>query len=201
MTSPAEAIPGLYERHADTYDRLRGRSLFEKAWLDAFLALAPAGGSILDIGCGCGEPIARYVIEKGFRVSGIDSAPSLIALCRERFADHDWRVGDMRELDLGRGFQGVLAWDSFFHLSFEDQRRMFPIFAAHAEPGAPLMFTSGPEHGEAIGTFGGEALYHASLSPDEYRALLASHGFHVIKQVVEDPDCGGHTVWLARKQA
>ena len=42
---------------------------------------------------------------------------------------------------------------------------MFPRFAAHAQPGAPLMFTSGSEAGEAIGEWQGEPLYHASLEP------------------------------------
>lgn len=104
-------------------------------------------------------------------------------------------------LSLGRRFSGILAWDSFFHLTHEDQRRMFPIFRDHARPGAVLMFTSGPSDGEAIGAFGGDALYHASLSEDEYQALLAANGFTVVKRVAEDPDCGGHTVSPARLEA
>jgi hypothetical protein len=105
----------------------------------------------------------------------------------------------MRRLALGRRFDGLLAWNSFFHLTREDQRAMFPVFAAHASPGAALMFTSGPSDGEAIGSFEGEPLYHASLAPEEYRALLAGHGFAVVAHVAEDAGCGGLTIWLARK--
>ena len=105
----------------------------------------------------------------------------------------------MRCLALGRTFDGLIAWDSFFHLRAVDQRTMFPIFTAHAAPGAALMFTSGPAAGEAIGTFHGEALYHASLDPAEYRALLAANGFDVVAHVAEDAECGGHTVWLAQR--
>jgi hypothetical protein len=61
-----------------------------------------------------------------------------------------------------------------------------------------LLFTSGPAHGEAIGSFGGEALYHASLDEAEYRALLDANGFDVVDHRIEDPECGGHTVWLAQ---
>jgi hypothetical protein len=61
------------------------------------------------------------------------------------------------------------------------------------------MFTSGPSQGEAVGSFEGEPLYHGSLAPEEYRALLAEHGFSVVAHVVEDASCGGHTIWLARK--
>jgi hypothetical protein len=106
---------------------------------------------------------------------------------------------DMRSLQLGQRFAGVLAWDSFFHLHANDQRAMFKVFEAHAQPGAMLMFTSGPAHTEAIGDFEGEPLFHASLSPDEYRSLLTAHHFEVIDFVAEDPQCGRHTVWLARQ--
>jgi hypothetical protein len=74
---------------------------------------------------------------------------------------------------------------------------MFPVFRDHAAPRAALMFTSGPAHGEVIGAFEGEPLYHASLDPDEYRALLMAHGFRVVRHVADDPACNGHTIWLA----
>lgn len=58
---PAYDISARYERHSQAWDRLRGRTLFEKAWLDRFLALIHMDGTILDLGCGSGEPIARHV--------------------------------------------------------------------------------------------------------------------------------------------
>jgi SAM-dependent methyltransferase len=157
----------------------------------------PPGGSVLDLGCGSGEPIARALIPAGCAVTGVDSSPAMIALCQSRFPDARWIIADMRALSLGRRFDGILAWDSFFHLRADDQRQIFAIFRDHAAPGAALLFTSGPRAGIAIGTFEGEPLHHASLDPDDYRALLAAHGFTVIAHVAEDPACGGHTVWLA----
>ena len=75
---------------------------------------------------------------------------------------------------------------------------MFPLCARHAALGAPLMFTSGTGHGTAIGEFEGEPLYHGSLAPEEYRALLTENGFRLLKHQMEDPDCGGLTIWLAQ---
>jgi SAM-dependent methyltransferase len=199
MSSPSERIVSLYQRHADEWDKLRGRlCLLEKRWLDQFVALLPQSASILDIGCGTGQPIARYLIEKGYDVTGIDSSPALIGICKDRFPDQEWIVADMRELSLDRRFDGILAWDSFFHLSPEDQRPMFPIFQRHARQQAALMFTSGHLHGETISTFQDEPLYHGSLDGAEYRSLLRENGFEVVAHVVEDPDCGHHTVWLTQ---
>jgi SAM-dependent methyltransferase len=187
----------LYERHADNFDRDRSRSLQEKAWLDRFLGHVRRSGKVLDIGCGMGEPMARYCLEGGFHVTGIDSSPSMIAMCRARFPHAEWLVADMRDLALNRRFDGLLAWDSFFHLSADDQRAMFPRFARHAESGAPLMFTSGTSEGEVIGSFRGEPLYHASLDTSEYEHLLSTNNFSVQRYVPNDPECGEHTVWLA----
>jgi cyclopropane fatty-acyl-phospholipid synthase-like methyltransferase len=198
VDSPAERIISLYQRHADSFDRARGRGLFEKPWLDRFLALLQPGASILDLGCGSAEPIARHFIEKGCHVTGVDSSPALIDICKSRFPEQHWIVNDMRTLSLGRRFDGILAWDSFFHLCPEDQPQMFSRFKTHAAPHAALMFTSGSVHGEAVGEFQGELLYHGSLDTAEYRSLLEQNGFAVVSHVIEDPDSGGHTVWLAQ---
>jgi predicted TPR repeat methyltransferase len=196
--SESERVIDLYQRHATDWDRERGRCLLEKDWLDRFLALSPPNPSILDMGCGAAEPIARYFIEKGCHVTGIDSSSALIDICKDRFPDQEWFVADMRTLSLDRRFDGILAWDSFFHLCPDDQRQMFLIFRRHARSKAALMFTSGPSHGEATGTYKGEPLYHGSLDGEEYRSLLHQNGFDVVSHVVEDPQCGHRTVWLAR---
>jgi SAM-dependent methyltransferase len=202
MASPSENIVSLYERRAREWvgDRSREKVFIEKSWLDRFCALIAPGGTILDLGCGPGKPMAAYPLARGFNVCGVDSSPTMISFARANFSERDWIIADMRTLALGRKFDAVMAWDSFFHLNHADQRAMFPVFGAHTRPGAPLMFTSGPRHGEAIGQLRGEPLYHASLAPEAYRTLLAAHGFAVIAERMEDPDCGGHSVWLARRQ-
>jgi SAM-dependent methyltransferase len=203
MPSPAEQIIGLYQRHARAWATRRvfqpGR-LMEAEWVDRFLGLLPQRRIMLDLGCGSGEPIDRYLIERGCRLMGVDSSPEMIAFCKDAFPQETWTTGDMRTLSLGRRFDGILAWDSFFHLAHDDQRRMFPIFRAYAVSGTALMFTSGPAHGEAIGEFEGEALYHASLDGAEYRALLDENGFDLVAHEADDPTCGLHTIWLAQSQ-
>ena len=201
MTDAAASIIDLYRRHAAAWTTARGTVLTERVWLDRFVRLVRPEASVLDIGCGSGEPIARHLCGEGHPVTGVDASPEMIALFRANLPDQTAELADMRSLDLGQTYGGLIAWDSFFHLTPDDQRRMFPIFRRHAEPGAPLLFTSGPAFGEAIGTLEGDPLYHASLDPDEYRQLLDRNNFDVVAHVAEDPACTGHTVWLARRRS
>ena len=198
--SASERIVGLYQDNAAAWDAQRGRVLFERGWFEPFAALLPPGAEVLDLGCGSGEPIAHWLIDQGFQLTGVDSSSAMIDLCQARFPASTWIVSDMRALELGRGFGGLVAWHSFFHLSPGDQRPMFERFARHLSPGGLLMFTSGSEEGSAMGEWQGEPLYHGSLSTAEYTRLLEQHGFEVLRHVENDPECGDATIWLARKR-
>lgn len=179
----SRGVAALYERHAAGWDedRRHARPPGESGWIRRFASAAGAGGHVVDLGCGSGEPIGRDLMAAGLRVTGVDASPALIALCAQRFPEQEWLVADMRELALSRQFQGLVAWHSLFHLTPDDQTRMFPVFARHLAPG--------------------EALYHACLAPAEYQSLLDAHGFVVVDHVVEDESCGGATIWFARRAA
>jgi SAM-dependent methyltransferase len=200
MSEFSDRIVSHYERHATEWDADRRKYRWnDRRWHDRFVDALPEHASVLDLGCGGGSPVAVNLVSHGMRVTGVDSSPTLISLCRSRLPEQDWVVADMRDLSLGRSFDGVLAWDSFFHLKPDDQRRMFAVFAAHTAKSAMLMFNSGPGHGESLGCYRGDPLYHASLDTAEYERLLATFGFELIDHIVEDRQAGGRTVWLARK--
>ena len=117
MSQDAEQIVGLYRRHADAWAAARGSRngyrLMEAGWLDRLLGLLPPRRAVLDIGCGSGEPIGRYLVEHGCELTGVDSALEMIDLCQARLPGQAWRVSDMRSLSLGQTFDGIIAWDSF----------------------------------------------------------------------------------------
>jgi SAM-dependent methyltransferase len=132
-------------------------------------------------------------------VTGVDFAPAMLALASARFPGEIWIEADMSRLDLGRRFAGIVAWDSLFHLTADEQRALVPRLADHLLPGGALLFTSGPDAGEAWGSVGGMPVYHASLSPAGYAGLLEASGLIVRAFIAEDRECAGHSVWLARR--
>lgn len=189
----------IYTRHAVQFDGERCKSLLEKVWLDRFLGLLPQEATVLDVGCGSGEPIAGYLIKSGCCVTGIDFADPMLDMARARFPDHRWIIADMRDIDLGEQFDGIIAWHSFFHLTPPDQEAALACFARHLKTGGALMLTVGPEADETAGQVCGEAVYHASLSPGGYRDALNRLKIEVVQFVANDPDCDFASVLLAKK--
>lgn len=200
MNHPAaDRIIGLYQDRAADWIRDRGAVLRrhegdwdEAAWLNRFTQGWPPGARVLDVGCGSGWPMGAALMERGFEVVGLDASPDLIAHARQTLPGGDWRIGDMRAALPDGAFHGVLAWHSLFHLTPETQTMVLPALAACVAPGGRLMFTAGPAHGEVIGEWRGEPLYHGSLAPDAYRAALTDAGLSL-------ENAGDDGVWLARR--
>lgn len=194
-----EKVYESYEKIVNWFDDARTKTLMESEYLNLIVKSVPAGGSVLDLGCGTGEPIAQFFINKGFKITGVDGSKKMIELCKKRFPGEKWIVSDMREINLHQQFDVVLAWHSFFHLDHDSQRKMFKIFSAHTKPGGVLAFTSGEEEDEIWSDNGGQMLYHASLSIKEYEKLLSENAFKILLHKIHDPECGEATVWVAQK--
>jgi SAM-dependent methyltransferase len=105
-------------------------------------------GPVLEIGCGTGRvliPTARAGIE----IVGLDSAPSMLAVCREKLARESGEVqakvllveGDMRDFGLGREFRLVtIPFRPFQHLiSVEDQLACLRTIGRHLVAGGRLV--------------------------------------------------------------
>ena len=196
----AKRIISLYEEKAQSWSELRGRDpTLEEHWLTRFEKGLGASATILDFGVGNGYPIAAALIEHGHQIVGIDTAESLIREAAANLPDGEWHVADMRDYQDSRRFDGLIAWHSFFHLTKNDQRKMFTRFASFVRPGGKLMFTTGSQEAVTIGDWEGEPLFHASLSQDEYKSLLNTVGFVVVYAKDSDPETGGATIWLARR--
>lgn len=193
----------VYDRVAPAWDVARAPQFPEKAWITRILADLPARAAILDVGCGAGRPIAAAFLARGHHVTGVDLSQQMLTLARQNLPAGRWLEGDMRTLNAvlppGGRFDAVIAWDSFFHLSAPDQRRTLPDLASRVGQGGWLLFSTGPGAGESWGAVAGEPVWHASLDPAEYAALLAQGGLTTHTFRPNDPETSGHSVWLARR--
>ncbi|MFY9241171.1 MAG: class I SAM-dependent methyltransferase [Roseovarius sp.] len=199
VTRLSEQTQEIYDANARVYDQMRSRTLSEARWLARFGDALPKGGKVLDLGCGAGEPIASWLIAESFALTGVDFSDAMLNIARELWPTGDWRIGDMPALDLGEVFDGIIAWNSFFHLTEDEQRSTLPRLAAHLRKGSSLITTVGPIAGETTGTVAGNTVYCSSLSPAKYAQILDDNGLRLTAYLAEDPDCGRHSVLMARK--
>jgi 2-polyprenyl-3-methyl-5-hydroxy-6-metoxy-1,4-benzoquinol methylase len=72
-----------YDLIAEEWVRERQALRFrERSYVDRFLALTVSGTPLLDVGCGAGTPIARYLLDRGYRLTGVDASPAMLRLAR-----------------------------------------------------------------------------------------------------------------------
>ena len=187
-----------YNKIANWFSKNRDSELIEKNYLDDLINRLPSGASVLDLGCGTGNPILKYLISKNLNVIGVDASTEMLKIAQTNFPSTEFILQDMRQLDLHKKFDAIIAWHSFFHLPPADQPAMFQRFEQHLNPNGILLFTSGTTLGEAWGMNGGQNLFHASLDTKEYESSLKKHHFKILKHKISDPDCGNATVWMVK---
>jgi SAM-dependent methyltransferase len=101
------------------------------------------GARLLDVPCGNG----RHSIElarRGYRVTGVDLSQDLLAAARAEL-DTDWRLGDMRALDLeSSAFDGAFCFgNSFGYLDHVGVDAFLSALAVALKPGARLVIETG----------------------------------------------------------
>lgn len=148
MYKNKEDICKIYDKISDWFDRTRSRELFEEKWLDKASSFLPENADILDLGCGMGEPIAPYFLDKGYKVTGVDGSMKLLSLAKMRYPEVKFILSDIMDLPISTKFDLIIAWHSIFHLSREKQRLLFSIVASYLKSGGVFLFTSGHQNGE-----------------------------------------------------
>lgn len=156
-----------------------------------------AGGQVLDVGCGHGEPLTRILIERGLKVWAIDASPKLVAAFEARFKDSQVRCESVQTSDFfGRRFDAVVCVGLIFLLPQADQEHLIAAISKALKPGGCLLLSAPLETGSWQDTI----TDHTSLSLGQarYEALLQAAGFDIENCMQDD---GGSNYYRARMAA
>lgn len=134
-------------------------------------------GSVADLGCGPGELLERLSGRAGARI-GVDNAPGMLDVLRQRFGDApdvSVRMGELTHLPLADGeVQAVVLSLALHHLA--EPWRALEEASRVLAPGGLLLVADLAPHNRADlqKTFGHLRL---GLAPDELAAWLEAAGF------------------------
>lgn len=168
-----------YNQIADEWEKSRSYSFLSKVIIDFAVKIKP-NGNILDIGCGTGYPIAAYFSQKGFSVTGIDFSELLLQKAISlQLTNAQFYLTDFFDFNPTEIYDGIVAFDSFFHFPYSSQRLIYARVAKWLQPGGYLLFTHGLKSGEIKTDMFGKTFYYSSLDKNEVQQLLDSSGFEI----------------------
>jgi predicted TPR repeat methyltransferase len=174
-----------YDAIASDWDNFRKNSKINKCIVD-FVKYLPKNGTVLDLGCGTGFPVDSYLENQGFIVTGVDFSNEMIKRARnlklEKATLIESNILDFRS---DHSFDGIIAFDSLFHIPLEKQQELYRLFSHWLKLGGHLIFTHGKVNGEVEGQMFGRNFRYSSLDVSKVKELLKSNGFD-IELLVED---------------
>ena len=137
-------------------------------------------GRVLDIGCGGGVPIASYLQQQGFEITGIDISMRMIELARENLGTNATLIQtDILNYESSEDYDGIVAWDSLFHVPYASRFLVFRKIYGLLAKGGWFIFTHAGADGEFESHMMGKPFYYAGVAPDVLRNSLIEMGFEI----------------------
>ena len=86
------------------HSNFRGQTYVDKVlgYVDKILEDLPPRAKILDLGCGTGNPIAKYIVQRGYCVTGVDQSEKMLEIAKNVVPEAKFIHGDMLNIHLSR---------------------------------------------------------------------------------------------------
>jgi SAM-dependent methyltransferase len=121
-SDPIKATLDYYESHAEEFAQ-RTQNIDMSPLYAKFLPLLPAGGRILDAGCGTGRDSAAF-LERGYQVTAFDASNAMVNMATARIGRPVLHLS-FQQMQFEREFDGVWACASLLHVPAADMLRVF----------------------------------------------------------------------------
>ncbi len=168
-----------YDKIASKYNEQRHIYNNEKE-LEYFVNLLPNKGKILDVGCGAG-PAARFLIEKGYSVIGIDISRNMLELAKKSVPEAEFIEADMTKLTFADdSLEGIVSLYAIFHISRDKHEKLFRNFHRMLKKGGILLFCIGHKEWEGSDNYLGAEIFWSNYSSEKTLQLVQQAGFEII---------------------
>jgi 2-polyprenyl-3-methyl-5-hydroxy-6-metoxy-1,4-benzoquinol methylase len=110
--------------------------------LQDLVSLLPKGAAVLDLGCGAGVPVTRWLADRGFAVTGVDVSAKQLELARTYVPDGTFLKADMSEVVfVPESFDAVVAFHSIIHVPRTEHPALLKSIHRWLRPGGALLAT------------------------------------------------------------
>ncbi len=153
---------------------------FFREAFEGWLGMVPAGGRVLEVGCGHGEPIAVALAAAGQRVTGIDPSAQMIAEARQAVPGQDFRQMALVELEETNAFDGACCFFSLLCMDPIELRLGLERLHRALKEDAPLLIVSGvPDQftrTSPLRSVQGRTTWEWPYDHEDMTAVLTAHG-------------------------
>ena len=110
--------------------------------LEDLVSLLPKEAAVLDLGCGAGVPVTRWLADRGFAVTGVDVSAKQLELARKYVPDATFLRADMTEVVFGpESFDAVVAFHSIIHVPRTEHSALLKRIHRWLKPAGALLAT------------------------------------------------------------
>ncbi|MCI2416702.1 class I SAM-dependent methyltransferase [Saccharopolyspora sp. K220] len=173
-------------------------------WIARLSSCVPARADILDLGCGCGVPVARSLARAGHAVTGVDFSAVQVRRARNLVPEATFIQADATGAAFpAASFDAIVCLYMFIHLPLDEQPPLFARIAIWLRPGGWLLVTTG--HGAWTGSEpdwlgSGATMWWSHVDSATYRAWISTAGFGVVSDEFVPEGAGGHTLFWAKRR-
>ncbi|MGK5741287.1 class I SAM-dependent methyltransferase [Micromonospora sp. URMC 103] len=172
-------------------------------WLADLHRRLPTPAAVLDLGCGCGVPVARFLADAGHHVTGVDISDVQIERARRLVPSGTFVRADATRLDLPpASFDAVVCLYALIHMPLTEQPRLIRSIASWLRPGGWLLTTVGDSAwtGTQDNWLGGPArMWWSHADARTYRSWLRQADLTVTAEDHIPEGAGGHALFWARR--
>lgn len=191
-----DAVSHLYRADDDAPPRYL-------AWLRELDRRLHGRSRILDLGCGCGVPIARRLADAGHDVVGVDISDVQIERARRLVPGARFVRADAGDLTYDEeSLDAIVCLYTLIHLPRHEQPDLIRSFGRWLRPGGLLLATVGVyevDGGEENWLGGGAPMWWSHPDAETYRRWVRDAGLSIEIDTFEPEGAGGHQLLLATK--
>lgn len=152
----------------------------------------------LDIGCGSGGRMIKALEQHSFQVTGIDCSASMLEIAHRRHPAAMFIHADIITWNTSEHYDLILAWDSLFHLPYQEQEHVLLKLISLLKHDGIMLFTFGDDIGEHISEWHDRPFYYSSLGVEKNMEILQGNDCR-IRHLELDQYPLKHCVCIAKK--